>query len=466
MFMQKTVLISMAFGFFVACQSSVKATNSSGSRNPNFVAKRATEARLTFSHFVEMDSASKPTMDEATEQIEEQVLHLFGPMERSKASAAPKEDHIITNKKIRKKPDTKNTYQISYDYSGTIVLEVGPKKFYEVYLPINPSKIFARAQATSGDNCTDHHYNSEGDFWYFWSPAPFEERESCKLVKDEDYSIVQANIERIDNDVPTTYPEYDRLPDQNGLITIDIYFGMDDPKNSHDPYSSKDINAETFRATTKSLKDLGFTITPWTDAEINKIATFRLPKDIFVQTARKSYPNRKIEVAVRMFFGETGLDEDSKPFHYFLRDSLANASIMIYDGHSGLGGHLDLDAIAEVNRFKKPIVLNKKRYQIYFFNSCTSYTYYNALYFREKVSRRAKKSKFSDSKGTKNLDILANGLSTSFDVMQNNDLTLISAVDTWAGKGQWTSYKGLAKRIDSDNLFTVNGDEDNPPPKR
>ena len=96
------------------------------------------------------------------------------------------------------------------------------------------------------------------------------------------------------------------------------------------------------------------------------------------------------------------------------------------------------------------------RYQIFFFNSCSSYTYYNTLYFNRKRDGR----RGLDAKGTLNLDILANGSSTEFGV--ETDLDLVKAVILWARIGQWTSYQTLARRLDVGNLFAVNGDEDNP----
>ena len=44
-----------------------------------------------------------------------------------------------------------------------------------------------------------------------------------------------------------------------------------------------------------------------------------------------------------------GFDERSAPFHHFLRQSLAQSSVVIYDGHSGLGSHLDLAAMEPRN---------------------------------------------------------------------------------------------------------------------
>lgn len=145
-----------------------------------------------------------------------------------------------------------------------------------------------------------------------------------------------------------------------------------------------------------------------------------------------------MSIVVRLFFGATGIDEKSKAFHYHFKDSLKNASVMIYDGHSGLGGHLDLEAIAEIEGFR--ITPNPNRYQIYFFNSCTSYTYYNTLYFTTKVRPKSN----VDSKGTKNLDIMTNGLSTLFEVMHDTNMRLIRAIDLYAARNTWTSYQRLA----------------------
>lgn len=442
------------FFFLVACSHTAeRPRDRPNDRQVAFVSKQATEAVLTFSHRVEMVSRKKPSKAEALEQVESQVQHLFGPMERADYIAAPKEDHTIRITSISEKSDG-SAWEIFYDYEGTIVLQKGPRKYYDVLLPINPSTIYASAMARTLNPCTDEHYQSEGDFWYFWSPAPAYPK--CKLKEGEHYEVVRANIERIDIDRKSTYPEYERLADKNGVIDIHLFFGMDDAQYGHNPYKSKDINAENYVKTKEALEAMGFKVRRWEKDEIAKIAKKigrqKLP---FIEEATKEYSVHTIRV--RLFFGETGIDEKSAGFHYFFRDSLQNSSIMVYDGHSGLGGHLDLDSIADARGFR--ISPNKDRYQIYFFNSCTSYTYYNALYFQKKHKGGRKRV---DPKGTKNLDILANGLSTAFDSMHNTDMTLVKAIDLWATRGTWTSYQRMAKEIDSENLFTVNGDEDNP----
>ncbi|MGZ3710581.1 MAG: hypothetical protein ACXVBE_02450, partial [Bdellovibrionota bacterium] len=217
--------VLLAFLLLTACAHSSPPSD----RSVAFTAKHATEATLTFSHSVEMISAKKPTKTEAAAQIEKQVQHLFGPMERAEYMAAPKEDHVISNIQIERKDA--DTFAISYDYEGTIVVEKGPRKNYDVILPNNPDTIYQTAMVGSHNPCTDEHYQTEGDFWYFWSPAPTYKK--CRLKEGEDYQVVQGQIDRILPDSKTTYPEFDRLV-QDKEIPIDVFFGMDDASHSHD----------------------------------------------------------------------------------------------------------------------------------------------------------------------------------------------------------------------------------------
>jgi hypothetical protein len=159
------------------------------------------------------------------------------------------------------------------------------------------------------------------------------------------------------------------------------------------------------------------------------------------------------EIQIHLFFGQTGSDEKSSVFHLFYKRALEQSAVVIYNGHSGLGSHLDLPSMETLDGLN--VDLPREKYQIYFFNSCSSYTYYNRSYFSRKRTS-------GDRAGTRNLDILANGLATYFELDNETDLALLRAIDSWAVRGRWTSYQELAKKIDSDNLFGVNGDEDNP----
>lgn len=429
---------------------------SAPSRKIAFVAKNATEATLRFDHWVEVISSAKPSEKRAREQVEKQVQHLFGPLERARCSAAPKEDHVLKILSVDRSPERSDSFRVSYRYRGTLVVEKCAGSQLEFFLPNNPDTIYDQAQAGLSKNpCTDSHYQSEEDFWYFWSPAPFYPR--CALKKGIHYQVVRGSMERIAPEARTTYPEYHRLAGANGEISLHLFFGVDEPNGERDPDLSRDINAQVYRQVRKELRKMGFSLRRWNNSEIREVVgegRSRLP---VVEELVQEYGSRVKKIKIRLFFGETGIDENSAPFHFLLRDALQTASVMIYDGHSGLGGNLDLQDISRERKFR--VQLPRDRYQIFFFNSCTSYTYYNSTYFQ----RKRKVGRGVDGpKGTHNLDILANGLSTAFDTMVATNVTLIRAIHLWAERGTWTSYQRLAREIDTDNLFTVNGDEDNP----
>lgn len=411
-----------------------------------FSSKTATEATLRFEHFVE--TKSNPNRREAIELVNRQVLHLFGSMERSDPAGVPKEDHRIEI--LRTENLESKTYRVHYSYEGTILAERGPRKYFPLTLPRNPDLVFSQSMVGRKNLCTDPHYQEEGDFWYFWSTAPTYPR--CPLVEGVHVDTFNASIERLRNE-RTTYPEYDRLTDSEGNIDVHVFFGMDDTSKGKDPARSADINAFSYRNLKSALEERGFTFEKWNST--NPVVPANYWFDVTVEEASLKIRSRTIRV--RLFFGPSGIDQESAAFHYLFRDSLKNASLMIYDGHSGLGGHLDLKEIARLRGFR--LSPNPNKYQIYFFNSCTSYTYYNTLYLQRK---RAGGSSLLEYKGTKNLDILANGLSTYFNNEQHQNIRLMDAILLFSKSSQKTSYQRLAQRMEFDNLFVVIGDEDNP----
>jgi len=412
-----------------------------------YIGSNSTEAKLSYSGILQHEGTRAPSLTIMKQLAESQIEHTIGPMSSSQYTAVPKGDHIISNVKLISK--NANVYTIGYDYNGTVVLENGPKTTYDIILALNPEKIYSAGMVGDINPCTDSHYQSEGDFWYFWNPS----NPGCKLKKDIDYKIVKAKVARFEN-TTKTYPEYHNLPDAKGNINIHVLFGMDDNSKGRNPLNSGDINAENYRDFRTYLLGKGYVAKKWTAAEVSKIAKTLDGEKPFVETISKG------NIIYRFFFAPSAIDEDSLGFHWFYKDALENSSIMIYGGHSGLGGHLDLDSIEQ--NLGETINFNKNKYQIYFFDSCTSYKYYNRMYFDRKVSEK-------DPKGTKKLDIFTNGLSTYFHVMPDSNKAIAIAIEKalgYAQNGEFVSYQTLAKQIDSNNLFGVNGDEDNEAPKK
>lgn len=409
-----------------------------------YVGSNSTEAILEFQGLIEYNSkAVNPNLSTIKNHIEAQLEHIVGPMSEAEYTSVPKGNHSVTN--IKEVSRTTTTIKYSYLYKGTAVVENGPMKTYPITIPVNPKTIYKKAMVGNYNPCTDDHYQSEGDFWYFWSP----ERSGCKLIKGKDYLIINSKMTRIANS-KLSYPEYQNLKDKNGKVSIHILFGMDDPTTGRNPLKSKDINAYNYREIRNSFIKKGYTSKVWTNTDISKVVKSLDGEAPYVETLTKGI------FEVRFFFGPSGIDEDALGFHWFYKNAIETASIMIYSGHSGLGGHLDLESI-EAN-LREEIKFNTKKYQIFFFDSCTSYRYYNTQYLDRKITN-------NDPLGTKKLDIFVNGLATLFSAMPQSVGGLVGAVekalDLSLNKNIFVSYQSIAKEIDTNNLFGIVGDEDN-----
>jgi hypothetical protein len=108
-----------------------------------------------------------------------------------------------------------------------------------------------------------------------------------------------------------------------------------------------------------------------------------------------------------------------------------------------LGSYLNLDWLPA-------FTFKPKKYQIIYFNGCSSYPYYNGTYFAAKG-------------GTKYMDLITSGLPTLTNTSSPNMMSFATPFLT----GSLQSYQRLLNQIEISNgdngtyLVGVNGDEDN-----
>lgn len=422
----------------------------------SYTGTTSTEAVLSFRHWVMLPEGEN-SRKAAEYAIEEQLSHVFGAISMGTVRGAPKLDHEITGIRLE---ENRGRVIARYNYRGSFVLEKSRARTLSLPLPIDPATIWQVSEENKRGRlnpCTDPHYQSPEDFFYFWNPA----RKGCEGVLKEgrDYTYVTAQVERIQN-TKTTYPEYEKLADRNDRIIVTVLMGKDEPSRIRSPYNrkarAKDANAQNFAALARRLEKLGFEGRVWSNEEVKEIVRVPLRLYPFVKEYRYRYGGERArELAVRLVYTTTDIASDATGFHYFLENAMEKSAVMIYDGHSGLGANLDLASIREAVENKFRFNLDKRRYQIYFMNSCTSYAYFNDSFF-------AKKATVQDPKGSRYLDILTTGLETAFEGGVEVNMSLIGAIHEWAETGRRTSYQELAAQMEADNLFGVNGDEDNP----
>eukprot|EP00051_Salpingoeca_urceolata_P016864 m.226684 g.226684 ORF g.226684 m.226684 type:complete len:528 (-) comp18802_c0_seq1:193-1776(-) len=325
--------------------------------------------------------------------------------------------------------------RIAYQYSDNVVfhrgvqLEVGSTLSF--VLPKDPVGVYERGFKTprkEGDInlCTDTKYNQLRDMWYFFNPS----KEGCPLTK-ADLISVKATLEPMAA-TTLTYPEYDLL------------FGLGTKKKSVVLVTHIVSLDESMR-----YSDLGYV----NFDTVGKGLVSRFGFEVLEQTWRDMVLFREgdeFDVKVELKF----MNPAEGSFDRTVVAGMENSNIFIYDGHSGLGGHMSRERLEK--KMGRKIKLPKRTYQIFFFNGCSTFSYYNAAYTKLKRTRKEKL-------GTKYLDIVGSGVGAVLNAGHARDLSFYRGL---FGRHSWQNIiDAIAKHDlawDLTGLFHINNDLDNP----
>ena len=154
-------------------------------------------------------------------------------------------------------------------------------------------------------------------------------------------------------------------------------------------------------------------------------------------------------IVVRMFWGVANIGDESNAFFCMVKEAAERSAVFVYSGHSRVGG-LDLDYMG--TQLDTPIKMNPGQSQIYAFFGCSSYSYYNLSYFAAKASK-------GDPEGTKNVDILTNGVTGSFGTMVDFNVKTIAPILNWSARGTRATWQQIVNSYSERFLTGVNGDE-------
>lgn len=383
----------------------------------------ATETTLQFDGKVGIRSSSTPGQSTAQEQVRKQIKFIQSNFRRQRI-ASIRSDWKTSITGIEN--TAPGLYRISYRFSATALILNSISNAVEVLAPVNPDTV---ETADRVQNCVDKH---EGGFYYYWNPR----LAGCPMVEGRDYFSFTGMFTRFANTVQT-YPEYNRLFN-NGTTRIAVILGKVYPKDGADPVAG---NPWSFPMIKKTLRGLGFS------SQVT--STNPYIEEFSLQTARGL-------VYVTVFFGETDIRESNvTSFHQLYKNALENYSVILYGGHAGTGKNLNLGLIRKTSGIT--ITPNKNLYQILLMGACFPYTYYVKDYFALKASSQ-------DPRGTKNLDIIAEGIEGGFDHAGPQMSNIITAIVGYANGQGPTSYQQLLTSHLSFSiaLMSVSGDEDNP----
>lgn len=272
---------------------------------------------------------------------------------------------------------------IKYSNSGKMILnknaakKILAKGSINLPLPTNPYEIYDA-------KCTDKHYNSFGDYWYFYDPfrAGCDYLSRAPMATKVNIKIVPSEYKKMD-----LTPKLPALRGDNGngnkfsVYIITGYYEADPGK--------RDPGIKNFKEIRNGFVKNGFEISA-------KRPNTEIPLNIYTKTIELD--NGKVmEVEINHLLVNTEIGTRSKVFAKFFKEAVAEADVIVYGGHSGLGANLDIPSLEDkAGKF----VFNTKKKQIFFFDSCSSYSYYLEHFAVEKTKAK--------------IDIISYGLSSYF----------------------------------------------------
>lgn len=299
--------------------------------------------------------------------------------DQTESIGAPSKTMKIEIKSVR----TLNGQKIvEYTNSGRLILEktaaqeILSRGQFSVPLPKNPFEIYDK-------KCTDSHYTEFSDYWYFFNPF----RGACSRFSVAPYSDgVTVKVSAAPARSGDLTPRLDlvRGGNRNGsAFLIYVVHGYSDSSTS-----PRDDGRKSFKQFNTHMRELGFA---------EEVKRPRTTYPLHLYTKAMTFNGKKADVEIRHLLVETDIESRNVSFAKFFREAVENADVIIYAGHSGLGSNLDIPLLeTKAGKFSFP----RGKRQIYFFEACSSYSYYLEPFRAEKTLAT--------------IDIVTNGLSSYF----------------------------------------------------
>lgn len=286
------------------------------------------------------------------------------------------------------------TVEVKYRASGVMLIHKTARlklvKDNKLTLPL-PYKM----DSIYDKKCTDDHYDTEGDYWYFYDVY----RKGCEYLQEEPHARkVNITLKETAKQPTEVGPNLKQLRGDNGngnILKISIFQGYAD-----DSRQRGDEGRRNFMEMNKRFAKAGF-------GEKIKQSAWTRPLHVFEREMEIESKQVKVEIHHQLI--DTAIDSKTTLFAKKFKEAVADSDVIIYLGHSGLGGNLDIPSL---ERKAGEFEVDARKYQIYFFDSCSSYSYYL--------------DSFKSMKRKNKIDVLTNGLSSYFET--SND-TLSSFIN-------------------------------------
>ncbi len=326
------------------------------------------------------------------EKVQKHAAHLFGLFHTPKLIEAYKipgamaggigSPQTQTKIKILSSAKVGDQVLIRYENSGKMLFHTNAatlllkKGYLDIPMPLSTRDIY-------DVNCTDEHYTSFGDYWYFYDVY----RKGCEyLAKPPMSEIVRITLSESTQKKIDQTPKLPQLRGNNKNGSLFLIYAMHGFESSPKKYDLGRLNFNEFN---DYLIKNGFSEDRLKPRSSNPFNIYK--KQITLDN------NQVIEVEVRHLLATTSINSTSVVFAKFFKEAVETADVILYGGHSGLGGNLDLDRLQEKSG---AFTFAKDKKQLFFFDSCSSYSYYLQTFAAEKTKAK--------------IDIISYGLSSYF----------------------------------------------------
>ncbi|MGZ3772267.1 MAG: hypothetical protein ACXVCY_00235 [Pseudobdellovibrionaceae bacterium] len=392
-------------------------------------------------------------LDSAIKQV---TPFLFGPLVQRSLGGIQKGEKIYLN--IAGAYLNDGRVMIPYGYRGTWLLKkdlATSQGQFQLPLPYAVDDL----RTPKWKNCTDSEpgHNTWSFFWYYWDP----ERYGCDHQITKQYQMISVKIGSETQQTRISFPEYGRLiHNENGVPTLAMTFafGYVGEILIPDPFQDSDYGMIRFQAFYNNVKTqllaIGFQERPIVQNDITK---GRGDTAIGAQ-----FTGIKDGVQVRVsVVAAGGVDQMDLFAHSF---SKQHEGFFGWFGHSRVGSGFDADRFAYKLRSNPSDFSLTTDYQLIYWAGCNSYSYYTLPFF----DLKGKLDPSGDPNGTRNLDMISNGLPSLFSFNDYNASVLLQALLNWKRPESYQSIvnkiEGNAKSSGYEVMVNVLGDEDNPLP--
>lgn len=366
--------------------------------------------------------------------------YLFGPLVTRSLGSPQRAVEVLVDW-VHARDLGNGQVELPYSYKGVWIVsqDVSARGHVVLPVPYNRRIVFTPNWKSCSDWAPEH--QTESFFWYFWDPT----RYGCDHKEGEQFATVDAKLGPMTLQTTATYPEYSRMLN-NGAMSLTFGFGYVEDPSSFNPDSDSDEGARQYQLFLTNFRQAYGT---WLEESV--ITQGEYPSSYQKQLVighrfTGTMNGAKILVNVVMAAGIDQMEVFAKSFAH------DHDSFFGWFGHSRVGSGFDAERFGELVRFTPDFYSITDQYQVIYWAGCNSYSYYTTPFFDFKG-------------GTKNLDIIANGLPSFFSLNATNAMIAANAFLNWPAH---TSYQTIisnveaqAKRAGATVLVTVLGDEDN-----